>query len=57
MNGTRVVTDCSGSDVKTFVNGRFMNETTGCSVTQGAIGIQSEGGDIEIRKISLDPLK
>ena len=51
------VTDCSGSDVKTFVNGRFMNETTGCSVTQGAIGIQSEGGDIEIRKISLDPLK
>ncbi len=49
------VTVCSGNDVKTFVNGRLMNETTGCSITQGAIGIQSEGGEIEIRRMSLAP--
>ncbi len=34
-----------------------MNETTGCTVTSGFIGIQSEGGDIEIRKVFLEPLK
>ncbi|MGA3285141.1 MAG: DUF1080 domain-containing protein [Verrucomicrobiota bacterium] len=48
---------CSGNDVKAFVNGSFMNETTGCTVTTGAIGIQSEGAEIEIRRMSLEPLK
>jgi len=50
------VTVCSGNDVQAFINGRFLNETTGCTVTSGFIGIQSEGGDIEIRKVFLDPL-
>jgi hypothetical protein len=49
------VTVCSGKEVKTYVNGRFTNETTGCSITHGAIGIQSEGGEIEIRRMSLAP--
>lgn len=51
------VTVCSGDDIKAFINGKFMNETTGCTVTSGAIGIQSEGGEIEIRKMFLEPLK
>ena len=51
------VTVCSGDDIKAFINGKFMNETTGCTVTSGTIGIQSEGGEIEIRKMFLDPLK
>ena len=42
--------------VTAYVNGRLMNETTECTVTNGFIGIQSEGADIEIRKMSLDPL-
>jgi len=50
-------TVCSGHDVKAYVNGRFMNETTQCTLASGFIGIQSEGGDIEIRKITLTPLK
>jgi hypothetical protein len=50
-------TVCSGNNVKAIINGKWMNEITQCSVTNGFIGIQSEGGDIEIRKISLDPLK
>jgi hypothetical protein len=42
--------------ITAYVNGRLMNETTECTVTNGFIGIQSEGGDIEIRKLCLDPL-
>ena len=34
-----------------------MNEITECTISSGFIGIQSEGGEIEIRKVSLDPLK
>jgi hypothetical protein len=51
------ITVCAGDDVKAIINGKFMNETTGCTVTSGFIGIQSEGGDIEIRKVFLEPLK
>jgi hypothetical protein len=51
------VTACAGDDVKAFINGKFMNEITGCTIASGCVGIQSEGGDIEIRKIYLEPLK
>jgi hypothetical protein len=47
---------CAGSTVTAYVNDRLMNETTECTVTNGFIGIQSEGGDIEIRRMALDPL-
>jgi hypothetical protein len=47
---------CSGDTIKPSVNGKLMNEATGCSVTSGYILLQSEGTDIEIRKVSLDPL-
>jgi hypothetical protein len=52
-----VVTVCSGNSVKAYVNGKLMNETTECTVSSGKIGIQSEGGDIEIRKMFIEPLK
>ena len=52
-----VKTVCDGNDVKACVNGKFMNEGTECTVTAGAIGFQSEGGEFEIRKVSLEPLK
>jgi hypothetical protein len=51
------VTVCSGNNVKAIINGKFMNEITECTISSGFIGIQSEGGDIEIRKITLEPLK
>jgi hypothetical protein len=51
------VTVCAGNGVKAYINGRFMNEITGCTISSGFVGIQSEGGDIEIRKITLEPLK
>jgi hypothetical protein len=47
----------SGDTVEIIVNGKSMNKITGCNLSSGGIGIQSEGGDIEVRKIFLEPLK
>jgi hypothetical protein len=49
--------ECSGDTVKLWTNGKLMNEITECSASSGAIGIQSEGGEIEVRKMFLEPLK
>ncbi len=38
------------------VNGDTVNEATNCSVTQGAISLQSEGAPIEFRKVELTPI-
>jgi hypothetical protein len=50
------VTVCAGNDVKAIINGKFMNEITECTISSGFIGIQSEGGDIEIDRMFLEPL-
>jgi len=48
---------CDGDTIRPYVNGKLMNEATGCTVTSGHILIQSEGGEIEIRKVFLEPVK
>jgi Domain of Unknown Function (DUF1080) len=48
---------CKGGDIDIFVNGKVLNQITGCTITSGYIGIQSEGGDIEVRKLTLEPLE
>ena len=50
-------TICIHNKVESFINGKFVNETTECTINSGYIGIQSEGGDIEIRSIDYSPLK
>ncbi|HEU5396878.1 MAG TPA: DUF1080 domain-containing protein [Verrucomicrobiae bacterium] len=50
------VTLCAGPDVKAVINGKPMNEITGCTISSGAVGIQSEGAEIEIKRISISPL-
>jgi hypothetical protein len=51
-----VLSVCSNNTVTAYVNGKWMNQTTECTLSSGFIGIQSEGGDIEIRKMTLEPL-
>jgi hypothetical protein len=51
------VTVCADNNVQAVINGKLLNEITGCTVTNGFIGIQSEGADFEIRKMFLEPLK
>ena len=48
---------CDGDTVIPSVNGREMNRATGCSVTSGRICLQSEGSEIEIRRVTLEPAK
>ena len=51
------VTVCAGNDIQAVINGKLLNETTECTVSNGFIGIQSEGAEIEIRKMYLEPLE
>jgi len=38
------------------VNGKTVNQATGCEVLAGQIGLQSEGGEIHFRRAELKPL-
>ena len=46
-----------GDKITLMVNGKTVNEATGCDVRPGQIGLQSEGGIIHFRTVSLTPLK
>ena len=46
---------CAGNTIKPYVNGKLMNEATECTVSSGKICLQSEGTEIEIRKVVLEP--
>jgi len=50
------VTFCAGNYVMAAINGKSMNQITECTVSNGFIGIQSEGADFEIRRMTLIPL-
>ena len=44
---------CKGATITVTVNGDLVNEASDCSVTEGAISLQSEGAPIEFREIVL----
>lgn len=46
-----------GDSLKLVVNGKTVNECTGLDVMPGKIGLQSEGGVIEFRRVTLTPIK
>lgn len=48
---------CKGAEVIVKVNGETVNHATNCSVTRGAICLQSEGTPVEFRNIVVKPLK
>jgi len=48
---------CRGDTVTNYVNGKLMNGVAGLNVNSGAIAMQSEGGEWELRKIFIEPLK
>jgi hypothetical protein len=50
-------TICVNGKIESFQNSKFVNEVTECTINSGYIGIQSEGGEIEIRSIDYAPLK
>ena len=50
-------TICLHGKVEAFINGKFVNETTECTLDSGFIGMQCEGAEFEIRSIIFSPLK
>ncbi len=47
---------CRGDEIIVHVNGVLVNHATRCSVTRGAIALQSEGAVVHFRKVVLTPL-
>ncbi len=45
-----------GGTTRVMLNGTLVNEATGCDVRPGKIGLQSEGGVIHFRTVTLTPL-
>lgn len=45
-----------GDQITLVVNGKTVNQATGCDVRPGRIGLQSEGGVIHFRTVTLTPL-
>lgn len=48
--------ELNGGALTAKVNGKKVNEATGCEIIAGQIGLQSEGGEIHFRKVSIEPL-
>jgi hypothetical protein len=46
----------NGDKLTLSINGELVNEATGCDVVAGKIALQSEGGEIHFRRVSLVPL-
>jgi len=52
----QMVITCKGDEVLVKVNGELVNHATNCTVTKGAISLQSEGAPIQFGKVELQPL-
>jgi len=45
-----------GSDLTVTVNGKLLNTAHDCTVENGYLGLQSEGGEVHFRKVEIKPL-
>lgn len=48
---------CKSNTVEIIVNGKSMNKITGVNLSSGYVGIQSEGGPFDLRKVTIEPLQ
>lgn len=48
---------CKGDTISLSVNGKLANKATGCVPSAGKIGFQSEGGQLELRNIYIEPVE
>ena len=52
----RVEILAQGAHYRVWVNGKLVNEADGVDLASGPVGIQSEGGVVQFRRITLTPL-
>ena len=48
--------ECSGREIKVWVNGDLVNHGFDCTTDKGQIAIQAEGSEVEFRKLLLTPV-
>ena len=53
----RVEILAQGARYQVWINGKLVNEVDGVEVGSGPVGVQSEGGVIQFRRITLTPLE
>jgi hypothetical protein len=51
-----MVIECRGNEVKVWMNGVFVNDGVECSAVRGQISLQSEGAEVEFRKLQMEKL-
>ena len=52
----RMVIEAVGSSIKVWVNGTLVNHGSNATADHGQIAIQSEGSEVEFRKLDLTPI-
>jgi hypothetical protein len=52
----RVEVLAQGENYKVWINGTLVNDVNGVDVTAGPIGLQSEGGVVQFRRVTLTPM-
>ena len=52
----RMVIECSGDEIKVWVNDDLVNHGFNATATSGKIALQAEGTEVEFRKVALTPL-
>jgi hypothetical protein len=52
----RIEVLAEGSSYTVWMNGQQINQATGVEVIAGPLGLQSEGGEIQFRRVTLTPL-
>ena len=57
LEWTRIEAIVEKGHLRYFVNGKLVNEGTDASLTDGKIMIQSEGAEIFVRRVDLEPLQ
>ncbi|MFM8362506.1 MAG: DUF1080 domain-containing protein [Haliscomenobacter sp.] len=52
-----LVVECLNREIKVWVNGDLVNYGNQCTAERGQIALQSEGSEVEIRKLTMQPIK
>jgi len=52
----RMVIECRKDEIRVWVNGDLVNHGRNCTASSGQIAVQSEGSEVEFRKLTLTPL-
>ena len=52
----RMVIECRKDEIRVWVNGDLVNHGRNCTASSGQIAVQSEGSEVEFRRLTLTPL-